>query len=108
MTTFLASFCFCVAKTANISQIKYTKCSKCPPSAFTQARKRFPKFAIVESVLWVTRPRSSQTLTSVPGSPSAVDLFTKQNDVTVTSLLSWYSESWYSVVFSICKQDFDQ
>jgi len=31
------------------------------------------------------------------------DLFTKQNDVIVTSLFSWYS-----VVFSICKQDFDR
>ena len=38
-------------------------------------------------------------LTSVPGCPSAVDLFTKQNDVIVTSLLSWYSVSWYSIVF---------
>ena len=33
------------------------------------------------------------------------DLFTKQNDVIMTSLLSWYSVSWYSVVFSICKHD---
>jgi len=48
--------------------------------------------------LVVTRPTSSQALTSVPGCPSAMDLFTKQNDAIVTSLLSWYSVSWYSVV----------
>jgi len=53
--------------------------------------------------LVVTRPRSSQALTSVPGCPSPADLFTKQNDVIVTSLLSWYS-----VAFSICKQHFDR
>jgi len=55
--------------------------------------------------LVVTHPRSSQVLTLVLGCPLAVDLFTKQNDVIVMSLLSWYSVSWYSVVFSICKQD---
>ena len=48
--------------------------------------------------LVVTRPRSLQALTSVPGCPSAVDLFTKQNDVIVMSLLSRYSVCWYSVV----------
>jgi len=57
--------------------------------------------------LVVTHPRSSQVLTLVLGCPLAVDLFTKQNDVIVMSLLSWYSVSWYSVVFSICKQDMD-
>ena len=45
----------------------------------------------------VTRPKFPQALTSVPGCPSAVDLFTKQNDVIVTLLLSWYSVNWYSV-----------
>jgi len=35
-----------------------------------------------------------------------LDLFTKHTDVIVTSLLSWYTVSWYSIVFSICKQDF--
>jgi len=58
--------------------------------------------------LVVTRPRSSQALTSVPGCCLPADLFTKQNDVIVTLLLSWYSVSWYLVVFSICKQDFDR
>jgi len=37
------------------------------------------------------------------------DLFTKQNDVLVTSFFSLYWVSWYSVVFfCICKQNFDQ
>jgi len=101
----LAPFCFHITKTANISQINqqsYSKCSKCPPSAFTQARRRFLKlFAIdlqiASCTLVVTRPRYSEALTSVSGCSSAADLFTKQNDVIVMSLLSWYSVSWYSV-----------
>jgi len=49
MTTFLAPFCFHVAKIATICQINpqcYSKCPKCLPSAFTQADRRFLKFAI--------------------------------------------------------------
>jgi len=42
-------------------------------------------------------------MTSVPGCSLAADLFTKQNDVIVMLLLSWYSAA-----FSICKQDFDR
>ena len=98
MTTFLAPFCFHVAKTANISQIKYTKCSKCPPSAFTQARRHFPKFAIDLQI--ASCGNSTQIFTSADFSSGMFFgcEFTKQNDVIVTSLLRWYSVSWYSVV----------
>jgi len=50
---------------ADISQINqqcYTKCSKCPPSAFTQARRCFPKFAIDLQI--VSCGNSSQIFTS--------------------------------------------
>ena len=71
MNTFLAPFCFHVAKTANISQINqqcYSKCPKCLPSAFTQAHRRFLKLADC-----VLHSKSSQVLTSVSGCPLAAD-----------------------------------
>jgi len=61
--TFFSIFCFYVAKIANVSQINqqcYSKCSKCPPSAFTQACRCFLKFMMTCRLrLVVTRPRSS-------------------------------------------------
>ena len=154
-----------------MNQHCYSNCSKCPPSAFTQARKRFLKFAVDLQI--ASCGNSSQIFTSADFSsgmsfscrfrwqklcsidhPNMIvkrihvraiwrpgvfvnkvwtmsymrhfcsmrrhsillenkllakqDLFTKQNDVIVTSLLSWYSVSWHSVVFSICKQDFNK
>jgi len=103
MTTFLAPFCFHVVKTASISQINEQCYSKCSTSS-----QKLPEIHDCRLRLVVTRRRSSQALTAVPGCPSTADLFTKQNGVIVTSLLRWYSVSWYSVVFSICKQDFDR
>ena len=71
MTTFLAPFCFHVAKIATICQINpqcYSKCPKCLPSAFTQAHRRFLKLADC-----VLHSKSSQVLTSVSGCPLAAD-----------------------------------
>jgi len=72
MTTFSSTFLLpCCKKTANISQINqqcYSKCSKCPPSAFTQAHRRFLKLADC-----VLHSKSSQVLTSVSGCPLAAD-----------------------------------
>jgi len=71
-------FAFKVPNTANIIQINqqcYSKCSKCPSSAFTQARRRLLKSAIDLQIASCGNysPRSSQALTSVPGFPPAAD-----------------------------------
>ena len=95
-------FAFKVAKTANVSQIYCqccNNCSKCLLSAFTQARRRFLKFAInlqTES----SGTSYSQEMTSVPGCPLAAD----SGERTSQALLDPEQNMSDLVAMSLCQQ----
>ena len=98
MTTFLLSCCKNSKHIRQINEHCYSKCSKCRPSAFTQARRRFLKFAIVYC------GNSSQIFTSADFSSRmsfgcGFIYKTEWRNCDVVVKLSWYSVSWYSIVF---------
>jgi len=103
MTTFWAPFCFCVAKTANRSQINqqcYSKCSKCRPSAFTQARNLRLQIASCGNLSQIFTSADFSSWVSF-GYGFIYKTEWHSCDVVVKLV------SWYSVVFSICRQDFN-
>jgi len=88
MTTFWAPFCFHVAKITNVSQINQQCYSN---NAQNVRRQTLPEIRnrLARLRLVVTRPHLHKRWQClVPGCSPPVDLFTKQNDVIVTSLLS--------------------